>query len=131
NQQQVVALLDGLHAFPVPRPLGSIDSLVEYDRRRLLKEDLLYTAIGTCLDTAMAVGSLQAARQGTVPLPPETAPWEPLAMQLEQALFRQDATAARAVLPRFLDVFRPEPLLLTPPAGGGGPRQGPRARAPP
>ena len=34
-----------------PSRSARYDSLVEYDRRRVLKEQLLYTTIGTCLDT--------------------------------------------------------------------------------
>ena len=40
-------------------PSGDYDSLVEYDRRRLLKEQLLYTTIGAALDTTLALNALQ------------------------------------------------------------------------
>src|SRR5262249_28505352 len=50
HREQLLTLLDAVHAVPVTDPLGSYDSLVEYDRRRLVKEQLTYATIGTCLD---------------------------------------------------------------------------------
>jgi hypothetical protein len=99
---------------------------VEYDRRRQLKEQLLYMVISTCLDTSMAVATLEGAvGKGT----PSTRaigdrpPWEPRAIQSEQALLRGDAQASRGVLPAFIEEFRHEPLLFTSLSDGGRPRQ--------
>ena len=61
SQEPLLALLDAIHQHPVPAPLGSYDSLVEYDRRRSVKDHLLRAAINTCLDTTMAVGTLEGA----------------------------------------------------------------------
>src|SRR5205823_6599329 len=60
HYDQLLGLLDAIAEHKVPDPIGSYDSLVEYDRRRVIKEQLLYIAIGTCLDTFLAVGTLQA-----------------------------------------------------------------------
>src|SRR5262249_48856191 len=109
-----------------PQPLGSYDSLVEYDRRRQLKEQLLYAAISTCLDTSMAVATLEGVVGKAAPAAQTSGnrpPWEPHAIQLEQALLRGDAPAGRKILPAFLDQFQHEPLLLTALADGGQPRQ--------
>jgi hypothetical protein len=133
---QLLELLDAIHAHPVPEPTGSYDSLVEYDRRRVLKEQLLYHAIGTCLDTFLAAGTLQASLEGLL-APGEAAPptagpaypdWQPLASRLEQALVRGDALAARRTLPDFLNLFRKEPLVFTALADGGPPRRVLQAR---
>src|SRR5262249_19538961 len=51
NLRQLLALTDALHAYPVPAAEGNYEALVEFDRRRVLKEQLVYTAISTCLDT--------------------------------------------------------------------------------
>ncbi len=124
NQQQLLALLDALHEQQIPEPLGSHDSLVEYDRRRIVKEQLLYTAISTCLDTAMAVGTLQGAMPSGQSAPgTQHAEWEPLAIELEQSLLRGAAAQTRAILPRFVEHFQKEPLLFTALADGGAPRQ--------
>ncbi len=151
NRHKLLALLDAIHAHPLPDTGGAYDDLVEFDRRRVLKEQLLYTAIGTCLDTSLAAGALQGAvgdvereaqsagRQdedtSSRPAPgaarpgeEDSPPWEPAAIRLEQALFRGDAAAARAALGPFLECFQQEPLLVTPLTEGGRPRQVLRVR---
>jgi hypothetical protein len=124
NHRRLLGLLDSIHERPIPEPLGSHDSLVEYDRRRTLKEHLLYTAIGTCLDTALATGTLQGVvrREGSAEAG-EHPEWQPLAVRLEQALLRGDAASVQALLPDFLAHFRKEPLLFTALSDGGEPRQ--------
>jgi hypothetical protein len=124
NQQRLLALLDAIHAYPVPEPSGAYDSLVEFDRRRVLKEQLLYSTIGTCLDTSLAVSALQGACPERERTPAQhAAPWEPFAIDLERALFAGDPAAARAALGPFLERFQEEPLLTTPLTEGGVPRQ--------
>jgi hypothetical protein len=148
KQRRLLALLDAIHAHPLREPAGDYDSLVEYDRRRVLKEQLLYTAIGTCLDMSLSVGALQGAAmrlgdgewdmedegQGpasgdagdassspTSEFPP--ASWGPLAVKLEQALFGGDPAAVRVALAEFVEQFRAEPLLFNSLTEGGKPRQ--------
>jgi hypothetical protein len=135
KQGQLLALLDALHAVPVPQPSGSEESLVEYDRRRVFKEQLIYQAIATCLDMALAVGALHGAagaEGGASATPPgpgdEPTAWEPWAERLEQAFLSGDAAEARRLLPPFLEYFRKEPLLFTALADGGAPRPILRAR---
>ncbi|MCI0455703.1 MAG: hypothetical protein L0Z62_01820 [Gemmataceae bacterium] len=143
NYQGLLALLDAIHEHAVPEPSGSYDSLVEFDRRRVLKEQLLGTTITTCLDTAFAVGALQGAlsncglpivdcRLKTDASNPQSAirnpqlkgpAWEPLLIRIEQALWRGDSDAARQLVPEFVPLFRHEPLLFTPLGHGGHPRQ--------
>lgn len=127
HQQQLLNLMDALHEYPVAPPWGSYDLVVEYDRRRVLKEQLLYTIIGTCLETTLAVGAIRGA-MGLAEAGPDTPPWEPLVLELEECLFRGDAARARAVLPAFLRQFRDEPLLFTALSDDGQPRQVLRAR---
>lgn len=125
NQQKLLALLDAIHAYPIPQPRGTFDA-VEHDRRRVLKEQLLYAAINTCLDTSLAVTALQGVGEAEAKTVSGT--WQPLAIRLEQALFRGDAAQAQSTLPRFIELFRPEPLLYHALADGGEPRQILRAR---
>jgi hypothetical protein len=133
KQERLLALLDALHAVPVPQPHGSEESLVEYDRRRGLKEQLLYQAIATCLDTGLALSALHGAAgpEGGAVLPGpagELPVWESWAVRLEQALLQGDAAEVRRLLPPFLEHFRKEPLLFTSLADGGSPRPILRAR---
>jgi hypothetical protein len=135
RQQKLLQLLDAIRAFPVPEPLGAHEELVEYDRRRVIKEQVLHYAIGTCLDNIVAIGALQGALQVLEYKLAETTPstssaenlgqtkWGPLVIQLESALLQGDANQARAVLPEFLEHFRHEPLLWQSLSEGAQPRQ--------
>jgi hypothetical protein len=126
NARRLLHLLDAVHGYDLPEPSGDYDSLVEYDRRRVLKEQLLYTIIGTCLDTALAVSALRGAVMGNDGDPGASGArpvWEPDALRLERALFKGDSEGARAALTSFLERFQAEPLLFTPLTEGGAPRQ--------
>src|SRR5260370_3535454 len=135
RQQKLLQLLDAIRAFPVPEPLGGHEELVEYDRRRVIKEQVQHYAIGTCLDNIVAIGALQGALQvleyKLSETPPSTSSaetfvqtkWGPLAIQLESALLQGDANNAGAVLPEFLELFRHEPLLSESLSEGAQPRQ--------
>jgi hypothetical protein len=122
NYQDLLTLMDAIHERPIPAPSGSFDSIVEFNRRNGIKQRLLTVVVGTCLESALAIGSMQ----GVVRLPDAASGkrprWEPALLQLEQALWQGDAKTARAVLPRFLEPFQHEPLLFTPLAQGGHPR---------
>jgi hypothetical protein len=123
NQKGLLELLDAIHEHAIPKPTGSHESLVEFDRRRLLKERLLSVILAACLDTGLAVGALQ----GTVPEASRERErseqsWEPLLIQLEQAFYRGDVVQARALVPSFLAAYQGEPLLFTPLAHDGDPR---------
>ena len=131
GRRKMLTLLDAVHAQPLPEPSGAYDSVVEYDRRRVLKEQLVYATIGAGLDLTMAVGALQgavgaedASGEGDAASPP----WEPDALRIEKALFHGDPDAARQALPSFLEHFRQEPLLFAPLTEGGSPRQVLRVR---
>jgi hypothetical protein len=129
NQRRLLTLLDAIQDQPLPEASGSYDSLVEYDRRRSIKEQLLYTAINTCLDTALAVGTLEGAlgqlgEDAGVSREDSRRPeWELVGIQLERALLEGDAAQTRALLPDFLRPFQEEPLLFTALSDGGQPRQ--------
>lgn len=133
NQARMLAFLDALHAYPIADPTGSYDSLVEFDRRRIYKEQFLYATISTCLDTTMAVGTLRgmvAADESTSRFGEALGrpPWESLAIQLEQAIFHVNPDQTRALLPEFMKAFEEEPLVFMALAEGGNPRQILRAR---
>ncbi len=142
NEKELLHLLHAVHGVAVPEPGGSYDSLVEYDRRRLLKEQLLEAIITTCLDAHLAGRSLrgsltaweeepQAAiavlaaelrNQGSTLSEPQIE-WEPRFLWLDHALLHGRPALAREVLPLFLRYFRQEPLLYVSLASGGHPRR--------
>ena len=55
NYHDLLALMDSIHEKPIPAPSGAYDSLVEFDRRGAIKQQLLMTVIGTALEWAMTV----------------------------------------------------------------------------
>lgn len=131
NRERLLALVDTIHTHQLREPTGEYDSLVEYDRRRDLKEQLLFAAIGACLDTTLAVSALQGAAVGGAfaeegqsesPSDPAASAWVASAIRLEQALFSGEVSAAREILPAFIERFQSEPLLFAPLAEGGSPR---------
>jgi hypothetical protein len=123
NLERLLALLDNLNNHPIPSPQGTYESLVEYDRRRVFKEQLLYAAIGTSLDMTMAVGALTGAGGREDADVSHLPGWGRQALRLERALFRCDVQAVKDVLTGFVEQFRQEPLLFTTLADGGQPRQ--------
>ena len=130
---QLGMLLDSLHAHPVPVPVGSFDSLVDYDRRRLLKEQLLQTALAAALDTWNACLALQGAvgpeTEGAESAPSRASlPWQVEAIALEQALLQGDRDKSGERLAAFMERFQGERLLYVALADGGEPRQILRAR---
>ena len=59
KRRRMLRLLDAVHAQPLPDPGGAYDALVEYDRRRVLKDQLLYATIGAALH--LTLGRRRAA----------------------------------------------------------------------
>jgi hypothetical protein len=126
---QLMQLCQQIHAVKVPEPLGGLEGVSEFDRRRGVKGRLLDAAVQTTIETAAAARALTALLPKSQELPSNTQlgptsdipPWEGLAIRLEKAIGLGDARAVRQLLPRFVQAFRHEPLLVCPPGDGGGP----------
>jgi hypothetical protein len=124
NQVALLELMDGLYEHPVPEPSGTHESLVEYDRHRLMKEQLVSATIATCLDTALAVGVIHGLADEAAPSDASDAPpWDAPALLLEKAILRGDAGAARQHCAELVPRLETEPLLFRPLEDGGHPRQ--------
>jgi hypothetical protein len=139
NRRGLLSLMKEIHAYPIPTPTHAYESLLEYDRRRGLKEHLLEIVIATAFDTSMAVGSLRGglesqaevgSEKGTGTDPPDRSQspflgprWEASAIRIELALSQGDAAAIQAVLPSLIGSFKDEPLVFQPTSAGGTPRQ--------
>ena len=61
NHRQLLELLASVHRHRIPPPHGTQESLVEYDRRRSVKETLLEEIIQTCVETADAARMIRAS----------------------------------------------------------------------
>ena len=61
NRERLREFLDDVAALPLPTPSGDHDSMVEYDRVRLIKESILEQGIATSVDVSDAIRILAAA----------------------------------------------------------------------
>lgn len=126
-RDQLLGFLRDLHALAVPAPLGSTDSMIEYDRRRALKDQVLDAGISTALSLTLAVRALLgAARLGSAPVEAsacKASGWEGLAVELNHALLRGDRATVTTLLPQFVRDIRRLPLLYVPLDAGGEPEQ--------
>jgi hypothetical protein len=122
-QGPLIALLDQLHKLKIPEPVGGFEDVMEYDRRRMLREQLAESVIDTAMETARAVRLLGGLSNERLRKSETDAAWEPLALRLEAALGALDAAAVRKLLPRFVAEFRTQPLLFVPMSAGGHPRE--------
>ncbi len=123
NHQQLAKLLDAIHQHELPKPSGSFESMVDYDRSRQVKERLLAQVIGASLDHALALNVLAGALDDDAladAAPPGD--WRGSLRMLEKAQRGGDDEAQRAALRDFAASFRAEPLLYTPLGQGGHPR---------
>lgn len=140
NKVALGKLMDALHEFRIAPPLGSHDSLVEFDRLQAVKEEMVTNAIACSVDMAHAVRALMSAAHITslttppdpsaaavVPPPRSRASgksknWEELVMALRHALWMGHIDKARGVLPSLFGTIKPMPLLYVPLHLGGNPR---------
>ena len=132
-------LAERLYSVEVPEPIGGVEGVMEFDRRRAVKGQLLELTVQTAVETTAAARALAAL----LSRPPEIAGgpsaadgptaglanWEAVAVRLERAVASGDSSAARRLLPAFISLFKHEPLLVCPPADGGNPVQAIRAQA--
>ena len=130
HDAQLMGLMRQLNGLTVPEPLGTQESVAEYDRRRTLKESLVEQVISTVLEYRRALWVLGALHPDT-PYPAEgSQPREldELARRLKRAIRPGDVAQVGQLLPKFLAYFRREPLIFVPLSDGGAPEQILRAR---
>lgn len=130
-------LTEQIHAVTVPEPVGGVEGVSEFDRRRSVKAQLLDTAVQTAVETAAAARALAAMMPKVQELPggeKSLGPtagipaWEAGAIRLERAVASAQPDAVRRQLNQFIKLFRHEPLLVCPPSEGGAPAPAIRAQ---
>lgn len=120
NHKELLDLLVSVHGHRIAPPRGTHESLIEYDRRRGIKETLCEEIIQATVETADAARMIRAS----MPSPPSAAvsePWESLADSVFASLLREDAVSVRRVFPKFLAALAKQPLLYVALARGGNP----------
>ncbi|MBQ9371445.1 MAG: hypothetical protein IJU03_04580 [Thermoguttaceae bacterium] len=120
-EKKLFKLLDQTVRFRIPKPIGSIDSLVEYDQLRGAKEILLDRVEWTIVDVQDAIVSLRAALRIEEAESYEK-PWKRTTLQVMSAIFRRDSARVRALWDSLLQSFKSETLLYIPTGRGGDAR---------
>jgi hypothetical protein len=137
NLAELAKLTEQIHAVAVPEPVGGVEGVSEFDRRRSVKAQLLDAAVQTAVETAAAARALAAMMPKVQELPggerslgPTAGipAWEAAAIRLERAVASAQPDAVRRQLTQFVKLFRHEPLLVCPPSEGGAPAPAIRAQ---
>ncbi len=121
NHQKLSELLESVHRYRVLPPRGTQESLIEYDRRRSIKETLLEEIIEACVETADAAAMVRASMRRRSE-PGETG-WQLPAGDVLSAVLRGDVAEVRRTLPALLSILEKQPLLYVALARGGNPQR--------
>lgn len=122
NHRQLLTLLASVHQYRIPSPRGTHESLVEYDRRRSIKETLLEEIIEACAEMGDAARMIRASMENP-PVISESDPWERLAGEVLTAVLRGDVTGVRRAWPALLHTLEKQPLLYVALGRGGNPQR--------
>lgn len=124
---QFADLLRAVQAYRIPPSRGSFESLVEYDRRRLIKDVLLERIIATSVEattTGLMLRVLREQPEG----PGADEPWEAPVREALRALVRGQTARLREIWPALQATLVRHPLLYQPVARGGDPHHITRCR---
>lgn len=140
NRAGLTRLLNDVHAYRIPKSLGDHDSMLEYDRRRVVKESLLERIIETCVEMAVASRLLAAAEfaEHGASRPPQETPSpvavsaaantpaeqreEQLVIATFAAISSRDLEELRQRTTDLIDVLADAHLLYVPLGKGGDPQ---------
>ena len=121
NHKRLLDLLSAVHRYRIPPPRGTQESLVEYDRRRGIKETLLEQIIAATVETGDAGRLIRAVMAAAAGRPAESDPWQRAVEETLRAVLRGDAAAVRRRWSGLLAVLARQPLLYVALARGGNP----------
>lgn len=122
NARQLGELLTAVQRYRIPAPRGTQESLMEYDRRRSLKEMLLEEIIAACVETIDAARMLRATMQHPA-TPADAEGWEGTVVRVLHLVLRGDAAAVRGRWRELTDALVRQPLLYVALARGGNPQR--------
>lgn len=119
--EDLVEFVEQLHEIEIPDPVGGVDDVMEYDRRRMTKDHLTDTAVDACVEIGRAIRAL-AAVVGRAGLEIGDITWEMTAGRVERAVAVRRSEEVRKWLPPLVRALANEPLLFVPLSEGGRPR---------
>lgn len=120
NRGQLLRFWGEVQDYPLPAPSGTIDSLVEFERRSRTKQLLLERIVQTFGETAAAARAILAASP-ELAIPAHLPAWEHRAVELLRAMQHGERAAVRLGLDRLLEATSDQPLLYLPLGKGGDP----------
>ena len=121
NRQGLLQLLDEIDAHALPTPSGTHSSLVEYDRRRQIKEDLQARAVVACVETVEAERLLLAA-MAMLPENCELTEWSARFVDVLRSMQHGRIEELIEAMPRLRAALLDQPILYVPLNRGGKPR---------
>jgi len=122
NRRRLLELARAVQGYGIRSSSSALDAMVEYDRRRGIRDALLERIISACVETADAAHFLLAAVDREEPID-ALALWEAPAGEVLRAVFRGDGDSACAVWPELLVALSGQPLLYVPTSRGGNPQR--------
>ncbi len=127
NRQQLLKLAATIGRHPIPATSASYDALLDYDRRRLVRETILEKVIATIaanMEAELLLATTQPeARQRRPQLDPASAVAGPETIALWSAVLQGNVAAVKKHWGVFLAEVALQPLLYVPLARGGDARR--------
>jgi hypothetical protein len=130
RRDKLLELAENVHHFAIPQPGGSHESMVEFDRQRMIKDSLLEHIITTCVETASAGRLILATstRANGVPDEEQCHVDDDTSVGVLRGVLSGDAKAVVKHWPKFIKWLQAQELLYVPLGKGGKPRRIVRAR---
>jgi hypothetical protein len=145
RHDSLLELIETVHRYPLPQPTGSHDSMVEFDRQRMIKDSLLEQIVSTCVETADAgrlilaassppSDSVEPTETRSEREPPSAGGDEPCAIEdgasvaVLRGVLHGDTAAVVRNWTAFTKWLAEQELLYVPLSKGGRPRRIVRAR---
>lgn len=130
NRVELQRLITSIDNFAIPDPTGDHDSMLEYDRRRVVKDSLLERLIETSVETTSSA-RLLAAAVGAKSTPLDVSQLTPalslaereetLMVEAFAGILARDVQRVRNLVPHLLRTLVKMPLLYVPLTRGGSP----------
>jgi hypothetical protein len=130
RHDKLLELAEAVHRYPIPQPRGSHESMVEFDRQRMIKDSLLEHIITTCVETANAGRLILATATSTDHMPGDEScdVDDGASVGVLRGLLAGDGEAVSRHWPTFVKWLAAQELLYVPLGKGGRPRRIVRAR---